>query len=340
MSEKQTYSSAMMVSHDGVDEDGVRAEVGVVVGYGDVSEVIKKTQAICPNFTVSNTKFGIKGWVKKDSEVAKMINKAYAEDKPIYFRVEKARKKGIDRTIPIQELSKGMENARDHINNQLAAVRWNEEDDWTFSDDALTNPAEDPIGSRSRPSALSMSAEDLKNSRPAATGNTGNNSFVSHYNTSNCFEAPQYMNTNNDGEFNLGSLGAKTPALVRKYLLDYCKKNDIDASDDQINRVSVAFVSIANKAQVLVYKKVQGKDIEADMNAPSHSTARSLLYDFCEFSNPLTVEEFSDDAALNAWAKSALKSVLTVWIWSVKEAKKIQMPDKVSRDEDEAESGE
>ena len=92
-----TWSAKPFISRDGFDDDGVRAEVKVIVGVGRIKKIEesdngKASQVI---FSVSNTNFPIKCWVPQDDPTSDAIAKAQENNEPLGFRVEIRRKNTI-----------------------------------------------------------------------------------------------------------------------------------------------------------------------------------------------------------------------------------------------------
>ena len=157
------FSNKPFVSKDGVDNTGIRAEVRVSLGFGEVKEITPS--AAGKNIKVS---FGgipkitkpIYGWVEVSENDANIAKQAMDENRPLHFRIETARQSGLSRTIPMSELiSDG--KASSSVWRRLVAVRFDDQDEWVFSSSALTNPNEDP-DQRGVISAMVYSPEQLK----------------------------------------------------------------------------------------------------------------------------------------------------------------------------------
>lgn len=143
---------AKFVSYDGMDKNGVRAEVTVQTGTGRVKEIIGRGK---PNddgsyrnvevvFDPDNPLLKRKVYGLLDTNAAELwayVQQAQADGRTVSYRIESQRRNGVPREIPVAELT-----ATEQVRRLIASV------DGHFSHEAKTNPAEDPDGEN--PSAL------------------------------------------------------------------------------------------------------------------------------------------------------------------------------------------
>lgn len=151
------YSRKPFVSHDASDENGVRAEVSVTVGVGKVNEIVVGGKGVTAQakFSVEGLKYSINGWCPVNDPIYQIISDAKESGELVEFRVEHQRKATIDRTTPISELRSSAEAAKENTTSILAGARKVSDKEMTFSSEAVTNPAEDPLdGTGGRRSAL------------------------------------------------------------------------------------------------------------------------------------------------------------------------------------------
>lgn len=307
-----TYSSKPFISYDGKDDQGVRAEVKVVLGYGHIFDIedSDKGKAAKVSFKVENTKFKPSGWAPMDSDVLKKAREAQATGEAIHFRLETHRKNSVDRTIPINDISSTADLARENVFKSLAAVKREDDERWTMNPNALTNPAEDPRSNNGRYSALDMDPSELGNKRPAAAPAGGG------YRRKG-FEASPFEYSNPDGSRNAGAIAAKVPMLFLNFVTERANKIEggAEVSDKNRMKVAMALMKIADSAQVAIY---EGALEQADANLGSHTTARELVYKIADLYIPLTAEIMNDSAQLTTWSKDALKKAVGMWQWSLK----------------------
>lgn len=143
---------ALFTSFDGVDNNGIRAEVNVQVGTGRVKEIVPRGKP-SPDGTYRNVEVVFdpdnpllkrKVYALLDTTASELYNyaqEALADQRTVTFRIESQRKRGVDRTISFADLQHAEQVVR-----ILAAI------DTVMSHEAKTDPAEDP--SKDNPSAL------------------------------------------------------------------------------------------------------------------------------------------------------------------------------------------
>lgn len=132
------------VSHDGPDEQGVRAEVWVQVGTGTVTAVEHQEDAAKQNAMVvirsdhAAVKRPVKGWVAKRDPLYPAVVDAAASGRAVEYRIESQRRRGVERDVPITDLRADTETAGAKTISILAGL------DGVLSAEAVTSPAEDP----------------------------------------------------------------------------------------------------------------------------------------------------------------------------------------------------
>lgn len=158
------------LSHDGVDNNNVRAEVMVQTGTGKIKEFVGRGRAdehgVFRNMEVvfepDNPHLKRKVYAMLDTTSAdlwKLVQEAQADQRDISYRIESQRKRNVERTTKFEELTHTEEVVR-----ILAAI------DGIFSHEAKTNPKEDPSGEN--PSALDQDRSAIVSSTPAQTSET------------------------------------------------------------------------------------------------------------------------------------------------------------------------
>lgn len=143
---------AKFLSFDGVDANGVRAEVMVQTGTGRVKEIVGRGKQsedgsyrnVEVVFDPDNPHLKRKVYALLDTtakDLWEYVQAAHADQRDIAYRIESQRKRAVDRSKKFDDLIHTEEVVR-----VLAAV------DAVFSHEAKTNPKEDP--SSENPSAL------------------------------------------------------------------------------------------------------------------------------------------------------------------------------------------
>lgn len=322
MATEGTYSRAPFTTYDGIDENGVRAEVSVVTGYGDIFEIEDSEnkgkrdvygQKVV--FKVSNTKWKSSGWATSNDPVMQKVNEAAERGEPIHFRIETRRKPEVDRTLPIDELRKTSDSARENINKALVAVKLDEDEDWTISDNAVTRIDEDPTPGGLN-SAYNHSPEDL---RAAQRGNAPaqQQSNTASKNWANKLEAPPFVTImDNDGRLNLGSTAVGIPMTMLMFVTEWERKHELEFNDKQRKIIARAMFSAANDIQVTAF---DGDMKKPDLSAGSHVRARSILFETIRLYHPITADIVANSDNLKAWRNDIVAKGNELFQWSIEE---------------------
>lgn len=314
--ETKTYSSHPFISHDGLDENGIRAEVRVVTGYGNIKDIEPSANGKASNviFSVENTKYLLKGWAPEDSDVMKKVHKAQENNEPIYFRIETRRKDHVDRSLPMDTVApkKDMNAARDNIFKSLAAVKLKDDEEWTISKHALTRLEEDPRQGGAH-SAYDYSIDELRgSSKPVADNRSGSRHSI---------ESTPFFTRNNDGEINPGSTAVAVPLNLYNFVAEWNRTHEnVDFSEKQLIALTKAMLLTANRLQKDIYN---GKLEEPDLALGSHTRARALVFDVTRNFFPITEETVADKKSLQNWADEVYNKALSMWKWSIEEINKI-----------------
>lgn len=299
------WSRAPFISHDGPDSDGVRAEVKVTLGFAvpKTIEPSDKGKAAKVIFPVDNTKWPSAGWAPVDSNLMKIVQEAHDNDEPLNFRIETIRKPGVDRSESIIPLTKGSDAARENANKSLAAVKRENDDEWTISSRAMTRLDEDP-NDEGGTSAYSHSLESLQKT-PKADGQTA---------------AAVEPVLSEDGEANYESEALLVAASLFAFLSTHCRENQVEVDSNALRSSARALLVAASKLQVATS---QGRYESPDLTAASHKNALDVVRLTVSSIAPMTSEVVASDESQNEWAGSVLKRALALWKWSAGEAIKL-----------------
>lgn len=316
MTEHNTFIERPIISHDGADDSGVRAEVKVQRGLATVDKIDEKKSRpqVRFQFASDNLEHGVGAWVNKESdeEIYNLLKKAYDEDFPVFFRTEKKRKAHVDRKTPINEITL-LENAKENSIHIIAGVRASENDEWIESSESVTLPSED-----SSTGSVKATASNAPSGEPKPDFPWGGD-----------VEAPPYKTRNSDKSVNPGSDAvaavANTYTFIHTYLTSGKADVTLDANDDnarkQVFEVTNAVISLANRAQMAVY---DGKLDKPAMSKRSHTRARSLIFHAMENTHKLTQEHLDSKEKLNEWAKEVFSLTVKMWKWSIDTVDKIE----------------
>ena len=318
----ETYSRAPFITYDAIDANGVRAEVRVVTGIGNIIDVEKSSKGKAVNviFRVENTEYKLNGWTPNDDPVYEVVEKAREANEPIHFRIETRRKENVDRTLTISEIAppRNSDEARKNTFKSLAAVKLLDDEEWTLSPKIKTRLEEDPVSSSSE-SPYDMSLEEFTGGKPA---NAAKRATTPSYNHNN-FEAPPYALKNNDGSLNYGSLAIAVPITLYGYILDYERNNPENVeniTEKQRILLTRTLLRANNELQLSVY---DGKLEKPALTAGSHTRARAILFEVIRTFYPITMDILSSKESLLEWKNNLVSKGLGVWKWSISEVEKI-----------------
>ena len=113
------------------------------MGYGDI-EVAKPKKDSVKITCGSDLKYPMNGYISESSPLVPIFKKAEENQTPLLVRIEQRRKKDIDPSISIIDLTTDQETAKDNTFKVLVGVYDVNNNKWVLSKDAHTNPEDDP----------------------------------------------------------------------------------------------------------------------------------------------------------------------------------------------------
>lgn len=291
-----TWSSKPFVSYDGPDKDGVRAEVKVATGYGNVINLKRSSKGKTQNVTISveGLKHDLGGWALLDSEMSDLIQEAYDDRFPIYFRIETRRKEGIDRSIPIGELSSTMELAKENVYKSLVGVRREETDEWIMSPHAMTRLDEDPA--RNSSSAYNYSLEELKAMRPGSSGAASDGSVAS------AAPSPE-----------------RYPLKAYEWVANYFIDQNLSEMSTDRNKLAgaKAILAASRNTQEAAYELEH-----SDLSAQSFETSMDTVLMVTKLFFPLNESVLADADSISAWVADVSDKASKMAKWAISEVSK------------------
>ncbi len=158
------------ISRDGADANGVRAEVHVQVGQAtiqkieDLEEATKRNVQVVCTSTHDAVRKPIKGWLQRTDPLLAEVIKAKETGAVINYRVESQRKGHVDRALPIGPLRATTDLARENCIMIFAGMNG------MLSQEAVTNPAEDPADGGRVPATGQQATPPARSSASAGAG--------------------------------------------------------------------------------------------------------------------------------------------------------------------------
>lgn len=285
-------------SFDGPDEDGVRAEVYVQRGTGEVKDIAPHENGKVAQIQIrtEGLRFAQKAWINTDTPQYKAIQEAYENRTPIEYRIESQRKlkndstkQAIPRDTPIAQLRENTEIARENTKTLLVGVNGE------LTDEAVTHPKEDPSQAGRRP------AQDPDIAKAAAA--PANTAAAPNYTQprSGATEEPPYKEYNTDGTLNLGSYAVQAAVGAELFVRKAFVAKGVEVDEEEIVRYASISLAIADKIQAYVTKKPR-----ADRMATSHARIRSLVYDVIDNFLPIPDSHAGDEEWVSKVGKLTL----------------------------------
>lgn len=306
------------------DKDGVRAEVRIESGFGEVTEVREMKSNAKVSFNVGS-KFSPYAYIPLDDELYKVVKEAKEKNEPLEYRIEVVRGRGVDASIPIDEVRSDREKGSAH--RQLSAVRYEldgADDTWIKSKNIVTLIEENPLDANEdgprNPYDLSQEELDKilgKNKdegKEEAEKNTGQE--VEHCTDR---EAPSFKRYNSDGSINIGSNWVLAASSCFSMAQDVSNENNLELSMKGLKYLAGRFFKMANQLQKAIYTR-EGVEFESNPGTGSHIRARGFMHQSLKM-NPVTAKEMGDGDARNDWLQRVKDDALEIWSFSIDLAK-------------------
>lgn len=263
-------------------KDGpVRPETRTSIAIGRVtqlSEVNKNNLKL--TVKVSGAKYDFSGFLNDNSPVAELLKQAKEKDTPIGVRFEKKRKKDVDPTVSIEELTKDAFTAKENIVNIVAGVYNFNTSTWILTDDAISNPDEDPDYVAG---ALNSAA----------------------YSTANFFGSSQSKISTTEADW-------KANHLISMYNFgaEHNVEHEIGLESKAIKVLATYMLRACDQLQMKIYQ------LEAPNYADySHTKSRGMLFSWMKI-NPLSAEIMSRKGGFNEWITKFLDEGTELWEWA------------------------
>ena len=236
---------------------------------------------------VPGAKYDFSGFMNNNNPVEELLNQAKELDAPIAVRFEKKRKKDVDPKATITELTVDSATARDNIVNIVAGVYNYSTKEWILTDDAVSNPAEDPAHVIQELEAASYSTANFFDSeRPKRIVTTDKDQKVNHLISMYNFAA----------EHNL--------------------EHEIGLKDEFLRILAGLMLKACDQLQMKM------KNLDApNYSDYSHTKARGMLFSWMRV-NPLTQETITKKGAFNEWINQFLTENQELYEWAQAEVDK------------------
>lgn len=297
MTESQ-YIVRPYIQFDGKDENGVRAEVGISEGFAEVTNMKRsknrESGMVQVSFEAPSSQYPTNGWLNRDEdkEVFDIVKEAYDAQTPIHFRVEQQRKRGVNRTLTLKEITgfnpeTGKTDRDESFKNTfryLSAVRVSEDDVWVETSRAVTYA--NKKGSAS--GVYKATAED----EMEAHGNDDSSTPSVKRSEGGASNAPFIGAFMADGSVNHNSYAYDTVVAVNMFVRAYLKERNLEDmfNKDETHTIKLMFLrSVAN-----TQKHMTGVN-KTDMNTYSYRIAEKIVRFVMTDMNPMKDTMFNND---------------------------------------------
>ena len=273
------------VEHNG---EKIRPNTTTSIAIGKVSALEEngKNNLKCV-VKVPGARFDFSGYLNDNTPVANLLKEAKENDYPICARFERKRKKGVDPTKDITELTSSMDIARDNVVWITAGVFNFSTEEWILTDDAVSNPEEDPDNV----------LQEIKSASYSTKGFFQSNN------------APKLQTTDLDWK-------ANHLLSMHSYAVEHSIENEINLNDKEIKVLAIYMLRAVDQLQMKV------KNIASpNYNDYSHTKARGIIFSWMR-QNPLSREIMDEQGGFNKWIKRFLDESVALWAWANEEAQK------------------
>lgn len=230
---------------------------------------------------VPGAKYDFSGFLNGNTPVSSLITECKEKDVPLCVRFERKRKKTADPSIDIKELTKSSDVARDNIVWIVAGVFNYGTEEWILTDDAVSNPEEDP----------DYVVREVKNAS---------------YSTEGFFEdnkAPKLQTTDLDWKVN-------HLLSMYNYAKEHSVENGLNFNENELRIIASYMLKSCDVLQMKV------KSIPSPLyNDYSHTKARGLMFSWMK-ANKLSREIIQGKGEFNAWISRFLEESISTWSWA------------------------
>lgn len=229
---------------------------------------------------VAGATYDFPGYINSGDPVANLLKQAKDEDHVICVRFEKKRKKDVDPKATIASITKDANTAKKNIVNIIAGVYNFNESSWVLSNEAVSNPANDP--------------ESVQTELDTA-----------QINTKNFFGGPATPSVQAD-------IDEKANQLIELY--NFASKHNaeqgLDLKVKALKSLATNLLLAVDKLQVGVYELES-----ANYSDLSHAKAKELLFAWVQV-NPITTELLDKKGGFSEWVNSFLSESTDIWTWA------------------------
>lgn len=273
-----------------VDFEGkkVRPETKTSIAIGKIFAVEEKGRNnLKVTLKVPGAKYDFSGFMNDNNPVAQLIAQAKEKNAPVAVRFEKKRKKGISPASPIADLIVNSSVARDNIVNIVAGIYNFNDGTWILTDDAVSNPADDPANVE----------QELKSAA---------------YSTENFFESKNAKKiSTSDKDWKVNHL-----ISMYTYASEHNLENKIGLEDKTLKLLASFMLKAVDQLQMRMLNLE-----EPNYNDYSHTKVRGMLFSWMRI-NPLSSKIMETKGGFSAWINRFIEENYNLHQWAQAEVDK------------------
>lgn len=260
--------------------------VGIYCGVPQLEAANRAGKSVKVVVPTAVSKFPGKGYIFAEGKVFEILQKAAEAGQRVIVRFEKQRKKGVDINIPLAEITKTLDIARDNVIHACTGVYYPKEEKWILSDSKADPALDTPESKQKIREFIAGEQEDID--------------------TEDFFDppAPPQVKVANPPSFD------KQQQLITMYyfILGCEKKYKYTLEEGQRRSAANDLLVLANAIQKFIKKA----DV-VDYRDYSHTRARYLIFTFEDLVLNLDINQI---AKFNEWKKQAWESAVSVLDWA------------------------
>lgn len=273
----------------------VKPEVNVTIASVYIAKRDEpSTGLLSYSFKADGAKYGLNGYINSSESIVKILDLAQERGEAVCVRLEKKRKKKVDPTIPIKDLTVDMNVARDNITKIVVGVWDPKAEKWLLTREAGSNPANDPEGVDEQIKQLSLDATGFFDAPASGVATPG-------------------VQVNTEEQEKESS--ENTLMSIYFFIKEQELKNSFKLTDEQRKKYAILLLKIANKLQVDHFNLDQPV-----YSAHSHKRAIELVFKWAASVAPLNNETIAD---MKTWGVALMKEGALLWDWAELEVSKL-----------------
>lgn len=274
--------------------DNIRPDVRVEIISAKINKIEQKGKAFNAEFSIEGEQYPHNGFISENELVYKLLCKALKMNQLVTVRLERKRKKGVDPSLKIMDLTKDMGTAKKNAVKTTVGIFDYSTKKWILTNEAESSPEEDPADTLSKIESVNFDSDGFF-SQPSKTNNQ-----------------QAYKSTNRE-------LEKKTDSLMTLmfFVIEIAKNNEVKLESKQIQEYTEILSASCDFVQKSIFKLKN-----PNYSDYSYTRTRFLLFNYEEHMKPLNKESLKNSESMKVWAKSFIEVGIKLWKWASVTAQK------------------